>query len=437
MNRKLLYALAFAGMTLVGVGIGALLVSVTTRQVEAAQYPLKLVEIADDEIDPSVWGQNFPVHYNRYMMTATSLGQTPYGGSDNYSKLERNPALVRLWAGYAFSKDHNEDRGHFYSQIDQANTQRVKIVNQPGACANCHAGEAPLLIAEMGWEAFNHTPYNDLLPNLHTGSTCADCHDPQTMALRLTRPGLINALAADGIDWTKASRQEMRTYVCAQCHVEYYFAGENKILTFPWADGKTIDDIQVYYDRVGHIDWKHADTGGGMLKMQHPEYELFTTSTHYSSGVSCADCHMPYIREGGVKVSDHWWRSPLFDLNASCGTCHNIGEEALEARVSTIQDRTAKGLHDAEAALIDAIDAIKAAKEAGATDEDLAQAFTLHRHAQMRWDFISSDNSTGFHSPQESARVLGDAMNLARQAQIEAIRVLAEKGGAQQSVSLP
>jgi len=437
MRRSFIYVLAFFGMTLVGVGIGALLVSITNRQAEAAQYPLRVVEIADDEIDPAVWGQNFPMHYDRFMMTSTSLGQTEYGGSEPYSKLERTPAMVRLWAGYAFSKDHNEDRGHFYAQVDQANTQRVKLVNQPGACANCHAAEAPGLIAEMGWEEFNHTPYNDLVENLHTGSSCSDCHDPQTMALRLTRPGLINALEARGIDWTKASRQEMRTYVCSQCHVEYYFAGENKVLTFPWTEGLTIDNIQTYYDNAGFIDWKHAETGGGMLKMQHPETELYSTSTHYNSGVACADCHMPYIREGGIKISDHWLRSPLFDVNASCATCHNIEEEDLIERVNIAQDRTAQGLRSAEEAIIDAIDAIVAAKEAGATEEELAEAYTLHRHAQMRWDFISSDNSTGFHSPQEASRVLGDAMNLARQAQIEAIRVLAEKGGAQQSASLP
>ncbi len=423
--RKVIYGLILLGLVGVGVGIGALLANITQHQTEARQYPLKLAEIGPDEIDAAVWGQNFPIHYERFMMTEMNYGGTPYGGSEPYSKLERFPAMIRLWAGYAFSKDHNEERGHFYSQIDQRNTQRVQLVNQPGACINCHAGEAPLLIAEMGWDNFNRTPYNDLVDQLHTGSTCADCHDPDTMALRLTRPALINALTTNGIDWTKASRQEMRTYVCAQCHVEYYFAGDNKALTFPWSEGLNIDQIDEYYQKTGFTDWTHAETGGRMIKIQHPEYELYTTGLHYSSGVACADCHMPYIREGGIKISDHWVRSPLTNVGAACQTCHNVPEEQLETRILTIQNRTAELLRLSEETLLEAIDAIVAAKNAGATDEDLAEAWELHRRSQMRWDFISSENSTGFHSPQESARVLAMSIDFAHRAKTSAEAVLA------------
>lgn len=434
MRKNVIYGLVLAGLVLVGVGIGALLANITQRQTEAKQYPLKVVEIAEDEIDPAVWGLNFPMHYDRFMMTQTNYGATPYGGSEPYSKLEKYPAMVRLWAGYAFSVDHNEERGHYYSQIDQANTQRVKIVNQPGACINCHAGEAPVLIAEMGWETFNRTPYNDLVDKLHTGSTCADCHDPNTMSLRITRPGLINALAARGIDWTEATRQEMRSYVCAQCHVEYYFAGDDKILTFPWTEGLNIDDIEIYYQKTGFTDWTHAETGGRMIKIQHPEYELYTTGLHASSGVACADCHMPYIREGGIKISDHWVRSPLTNVNAACQTCHNLPEEQLRQRIITIQDRTASLLRLSEEALLEAIDAIVAARDAGATDEDLAEALTLHRAAQLRWDFISSENSTGFHSPQESARVLAMSIDQARKALFSATQVLNTLAPGEQNV---
>ncbi|MBK8135616.1 MAG: ammonia-forming cytochrome c nitrite reductase subunit c552 [Chloroflexi bacterium] len=426
MMRKAIYGLVVVGLVLVGVGIGALLVNITQHQTEATQYPLHIVEIEADEIDPAVWGLNFPMHYDRFMMTEDNYGATPYGGSEPYSKLERFPAMVRLWAGYAFSKDHNEERGHFYSQIDQARTQRVQLVDQPGACINCHSGETPQLIAELGWEEFNHTPYNDLKDSLHIGSTCADCHDPETMSLRLTRPGLINALAANGIDWTQASRQEMRTYVCSQCHVEYYFAGENKVLTFPWSEGMNIDQIETYYDNLGFRDWVHAESGAQMIKIQHPESELYSTGLHASSGVACADCHMPYMRSGGIKISDHWLRSPLTNVGAACQTCHNLPEEQLEQRIITIQDRTAELLRLSEEAIIEAIDTIVAARTAGATDEQLAEAFALHRSAQIRWDFISSENSTGFHSPQEAARVLAGSIDKAHKATQAANAILVE-----------
>ena len=208
-------------------------------------------------------------------------------------------------------------RGHQYALQDQLDTERIVVKEQPAACANCHAAEVPQLIEKMGWEAFNHTPYNDIKSELHTGTSCADCHDPDTMELRITRPAFVNAMAKRGVDVTKASRQEMRSYVCEQCHVEYYFAGDNKVLTFPWEKGMTIDDIDAYYTEIGFTDWKHKETGGGMLKAQHPETELYSTGLHAASGVACADCHMPYVREGSVKVSDHWLRSPLVNISGA------------------------------------------------------------------------------------------------------------------------
>lgn len=414
---------AFVLGLVVMAGLAALLTNIQQRKAETVEYPLRVVNIDPDELDPAVWGQNFPRQYDAFLRTEDDTISTPYGGSVPYSKLEKYPAMVRIWAGYAFSKDHNEERGHFYTTIDQKNTLRVQIVDQPGACINCHAAEAPQLIAEMGWETFNRTPYNDLKDKLHVGSSCADCHDPVTMALRITRPALVNALDAQGIDWTQASRQEMRTYVCAQCHVEYYFLGDDKVLTFPWSQGYNIDDIANHYDQYGFKDWTHSETNAPMIKIQHPEFELWNTGLHAQSGVSCADCHMPYVREGAVKISDHHLRSPLTNVNQACQTCHKQDEALLVERILTIQNRTAELLRLSEDAIIDAIDAIVAAQEAGATDEQLEEARYLHRQASLRWDFISSENSTGFHSPQEAARVLALSIDYARQAQLAAERV--------------
>ncbi|HRQ40915.1 MAG TPA: ammonia-forming cytochrome c nitrite reductase subunit c552 [Chloroflexota bacterium] len=426
-REKWLYVAIFilaAALTMV---VAALLLNINQRKQEALQFPLKVVEITPGELDPAVWGLNFPSQYDSFRRTEENYGETPYGGSEPYSKLERYPAMVRLWAGYAFSIDHNEERGHYYAQIDQENTERVQIVNQPGACINCHAAEAPGLIAEMGWENFNHTPYNDLKDQLHFGSSCSDCHDPTTMDLVITRPAFRNAMEARGIDLSQATRQEMRSYVCAQCHVEYYFLGDDKVLTFPWSQGLNIDNIEAHYDSYGFTDWTHAETGAPMIKIQHPEFEMWSTGLHARSGVSCADCHMPYVREGSVKVSDHWLRSPLVNVSQACQTCHNRPEEELTERILTIQNTTASLLRQSEEAIIAAIDAIVAAREAGVTDAELEEALLLHRGASLRWDFVSSENSTGFHSPQESARILAESINLARQAELAAYKLQAGK----------
>jgi len=419
------FALGFALL----IGLSALLINISTRKQEAAAPVVRIVDVQDGETDPAVWGQNFPREYSRFMLMENDTVPTAYGGSQQYDKLARYPAMKRLWNGYAFAVDFNEERSHFYSLIDQKETQRQVVVKQPGACANCHSGDAPNLIKTMGWEAFNRTPYQEISSTLHSGITCNDCHDPATMALRITRPAFINAMEKRGIDLSKATRQEMRSYVCGQCHVEYYFLGDNKLLTFPWEKGLNIDNINAYYDEYGFKDWTHKETGAPMLKMQHPEFELYSTSIHNQSGVSCADCHMPYIREGALKVSDHWIRSPLTNVANACQSCHKMDEAKQTERIVTIQTRTAKQLRETETAIIAAIDAINAAKAAGAGEADLKEAWDFQRKASMRWDFISSENSTGFHSPQEAARVLGDALNFARMAQISAERLTTKLTG--------
>ncbi len=423
-----LMVIAFGLGMVIMAGVAALLVNIQERKDEAKAVPARIVTVAQGELDPAVWGQNFPNEYDSFLKTKDSTISTPYGGSIPYSKLERNPALIRLYAGYPFSVDYNKARGHQWALIDQEKTKRQDVVKQPGACANCHAAEAPQLIQQMGWEKFNGTPYKQLESMLHTATSCADCHVPNTMELRVTRPAFINAMKARGIDVSQATRQEMRTYVCAQCHVEYYFKGDNKVLTFPWDNGLSIDDIDQYYQQINFKDWTHKETGAPMIKIQHPEFEMWSSSLHAKSGVTCADCHMPYVREGAIKVSDHWVRSPLTDLNAACVTCHKQDEASLKDRVLTIQNKTAALLKTTQLALLDAIDAIDAAQMAGAADAALKDARLLHRRASMRWDFVSSENSMGFHSPQEAARILAEAIDLARQAQLAAVEATPKNG---------
>jgi nitrite reductase (cytochrome c-552) len=415
-------AAAFVAGAIIFGGIAYLLSNIQTRKAEAVEYPLKVVEISDTELDPAVWGQNFPREYDSFMKTQDDTIKTPYGGSVPYDKLEKFPALKRIWAAMPFSVDYNEERGHYYALTDQKETRRVTEFNQPGACANCHAAEAPLLIEEMGWETFNSTPYLELADKMHLGTSCRDCHNPDTMELWISRPAFKNAMEARGIDLTKATRQEMRSYVCAQCHVEYYFKGDQKILTFPWSKGLRPEDIEAHYDEYGFSDWTHKETGAKMLKAQHPEFETWSSGLHARSGVACADCHMPYVRDGSVKVSDHWLRSPLTNVQQACQTCHKEDEQALKDRVTIIQNNTAELLRKAEGVIVEAIDAINAAKAAGASEEQLQEALRLQRRATFYWDIVAAENSTGFHSPQETARTLANSIDFGRQAQLAAER---------------
>jgi nitrite reductase (cytochrome c-552) len=133
---------------------------------------------------------------------------------------------------------------------------------------------------------------------------------------------------------------------------------------------------------------------------------------------------MPYKREGAIKLSDHQVRSPMLNTARACQTCHNYSESEIKARVETIQDRTRELMTRSEIATVDLINAIVAAQKSGASDADLKLARDLQRKAQWRLDFIAAENSMGFHAPQESARILGEAIDFARQGVAEANKKL-------------
>ncbi len=423
-------------------GIIALLVNIMERKQEARNPFYRVVELTDTTEDPVMWGKNFPLQYDDYKKTVDQI-RTRFGGSEAIprtptqadprsivaqSRLEEDPRLKTIWAGYAFSKDFREERGHAYMLDDQTYTERQVVVKQPGTCMQCHAsiyvpskklGDGDLI---KGFEKMNQMPYSEARKLVSHPVACIDCHDSQTMQLRITRPGFIEGMrafkASQGIANydvnTMATRQEMRAYVCGQCHVEYYFKGPEKRLTYPWSKGLKVDSIMSYYEEVKHKDWVHAESGAEALKAQHPEFEMWNQGIHARSGVACADCHMPYKREGALKISDHHVQSPLLNINKACQTCHKWPEEELKARVETIQERTFRLRNLAMDAVIDLINNIKTAKSSGATDNDLIEARNFQRKAQFYLDFVEAENSTGFHAPQEAARILGESINFSR-----------------------
>jgi nitrite reductase (cytochrome c-552) len=173
-----------------------------------------------------------------------------------------------------------------------------------------------------------------------------------------------------------------------------------------------------YYDALDFVDWTHGETGGAMLKAQHPEFEMWSMGIHGKAGVACADCHMPYERVGAMKVSDHHVRSPLLNINAACQTCHKVDETELLDRAQTIQERTEQLARSALDALVDLIDDIAEARGAGVSDAELAEALDYQRKASFMVDFVESENSSGFHADQESARILAESINYSRLGQV-------------------
>ena len=381
-----------------------------------------IVEIAALEPNSAKWGENFPNQYSTLLKTETNNTRTAFGGSEPFSKLEDDPRLVELFAGYGFSKDYNEERGHMNALTDVRATKRVNETT-PGTCYSCKSSNNPELWNKMGMAEYDKTPFAELGKQITQPIGCANCHEAETMRLVVTNPAFETALKAQGLDWTTFTRQEMRTVVCGNCHVEYYFSGEGKLLTFPWENGRKIEDISKYYQEIGFKDWAHPDSGAPMIKMQHPEFEFYTAdSTHYKAGVACADCHMPYTRDGAAKFSNHNVQSPLLNAEAACGQCHT-DVAYVTGRVATIQVQVRQTMDATQDAILAAISAIKAAAAEPNVDAKLLdEARNLHREAQLRWDFIAAENSMGFHNPEEALRMLADATNLARQGQLKAVQ---------------
>ena len=534
-KRGLLIALVAGAFALGALGAAALLVNIAERKQEAKNAYVRLVDVTENDVDPAKWGTNFPREFDGYKKTSEPT-HTKYGGGWGGSesvlppqKSERDPWLKRVFAGYLFAVDYRDRRGHSFALFDQENTKRnvPAEAKQSGNCMHCHASIMPLYRKlgkeaapqatdaeqlQKGLEAVGNMSYWDAHKQLEqlTGGkahpvSCVDCHDPKSMDLRITRPGFIagiQKLAAGKADmavlpsierWRKgdkarpydpnvdATRQEKRSYVCAQCHVEY-FCGKGTTIFFPWAEGLKVEEIEKSYNGMvvkekRFKDWVHAETGMEVLKAQHPEFEIWSQGIHARAGVSCADCHMSYKRDGSQKIAEHWVRSPLLSANRSCAACHPNTDEELKARVEGIQDRHFALMTRAGQAAVGMLDAIvavrkpydekarpaaaakaketldknadfaKLAKEdqekklAAETKANLLAAWRevvekdaaikelgeLQRAAQWRLDFVAAENSMGFHAPQEMARILAESIDLSRQAQIKASELLGGK----------
>jgi nitrite reductase (cytochrome c-552) len=530
-KHGLLIALLAGVFAIAAVGAAALLVNIAERKEEARHAWVKLVEVGDNDVDPEKWGKNWPRELDGYKRTSEPTA-TKYGGARGPAegvlppqKSERDPWLKRVFAGYLFAVDYRDRRGHAFMLTDQENTKRNVPTEgkQSGNCLHCHASIMPLYrklgkeaapqaseaeqvqaglvkVSELGyWEA--HKQLEAITGGKAHPVSCVDCHDPQSMEIRVTRPAFIAAiqkLAASAADvphlpsverWRRgdrakpydanldATRQEKRSYVCGQCHVEY-FCGKGQTIFFPWAEGLRVEDMEKQYDATmvkdrRFKDWVHAETGMEVLKAQHPEFEIWSMGIHARSGVACADCHMPYKREGAQKLSEHWVRSPLLHVSRACAGCHNYGDDEIKARAIAIQDRHFALMSRAGQAAVGMIDAIVAvrkpyddkAREAAAAkakatlepqeafqklakeeqekkmgaevkanllaawraavekDPALKELEELQRAGQWRLDYVAAENSMGFHAPQEMARILAESIDLSRQAQVKAAQL--------------
>lgn len=420
--------------------LGMLASTISERRVEKEYVYKPQVQINDWEPRNEVWGKNFPAEYDSYIKTREGDFKSKHNGNAMIDMLEVDPRMVVLWAGYSFSKDYSQGRGHYWAVEDVRNTLRTGSPMKPGdgpqpaTCWTCKSPDVPRLMNEIGITEFYRGKWAEHGPEIVNHIGCADCHDNQTMDLRISRPALIEAFERQGKDITKATHQDMRSLVCAQCHVEYYFnkhrpgADGVNYLTFPWDKGMTVENIIAYYDEINFSDWTHQLSKTPMLKAQHPDYETYLGGTHAERGVTCADCHMPYMSEGGQKYTDHHLQSPLNNIANSCQVCHRESEENIRKWVYDKQDKVIQQRDELEKMLVRAHVEAKHAWDNGASDDQMKNIQTQIRHAQFKWDYSAAGHGAAFHNSLEILRIISSGMQEAQEARIELATLLVKLG---------
>lgn len=431
-----------------------LAVTVASIRAQSPDTDMASTETAASPWDPAEGNlafRNLP-HYKLYLANNDDSQMTEYAGSvphekhNDYDPLPKGyrhaqPYLKNLWLGYPFSYEYNRARGHTFAIEDVTHIDRINRYGEqaglPTTCWNCKTNLMPELLKEYGdalW-AMNFHDFRERLDRERHSIGCTNCHDPDDqMRLVITSVPLADYLQRQGRDWRDASRDEMRSLVCAQCHVEYYFEkGDVGVAAkphFPWDYGMNPEEIYRFKadgqpERDGFkgpfSDWVHAVSKTPMLKVQHPEYEMFHESVHDQAGVSCADCHMPRVTSGPVRITSHHWTSPLKSdesIKASCMGCHTDRAPAdLRQRTEYNQARVWKQLNIAQEKSVRAHEAVRQAMETPGVDEPLLdEAREMVRKGQWFWDFVSAENSAGAHNPVKALDTLAASQQYSDQA---------------------
>jgi nitrite reductase (cytochrome c-552) len=444
--------------------VGMSLALAACSDVSEPKPPVFKTNLKSEEIKNSAFKAEFPLHYETYLRNNEDKIMTEYGGSVPYNKHDgvnplpegykhAQPYLKNLWLGYPFSYEYRAARGHTYAVKDILHIDRINRYDEkaglPSTCWNCKTTKMSDMVKEHG-DDFWAKDFNTFRENFDEDDLtigCANCHDPANMELRLYSVPLQDHLKAEGKDFKTLPRNEQRALVCGQCHVEYYFQdksfGAAKKPVFPWSMGKNAEDMFEYYKTHGDyngtgfegnfVDWVHPVSKTPMLKAQHPEYEMWGDGTHGAAGVSCADCHMSYVRmDGKKKISSHQWTSPLKDPDMkACRQCHtDKSPDFLKQRVIFSQKKVWDQLMIAQDISVKAHEAIRMAAEFSGEkpagyDQLMIEARQMCRKGQFFWDYVSAENSAGFHNPAKALDTLAKSQQYSQKAVDLAIQAAA------------
>ncbi len=419
-----------------------------------ADDPAKVLPSVDFRAE--VCGSCHRFQYETYFMSEPGIAGL-YGGTPadphEHPKTKDFPLYNKIVAGHGFTKEYNEDRSHKFILRDHIDIKRPKNT----ACLNCKATPVTYYWGRTwkGVKLDENAKWDEVIALIPKemqdyGTSCTHCHDPHSTSLRIINKALQAAIAERGVNpywpeknaksFDEADKQQKEILLCAQCHVEYVCGpGADKKVRFVFSWRKARDLDSFYREHFNYMqDWIHAVIEEPLIKSQHPEVELFWESKYERAGASCVTCHMPKVQVDGRTLTSHWLVSPLRYIDRyikgeklgafPCGQCHSVSPQVLREQVLRVQKHVDEAQKRVQQALSDSIDAISAAKNAqkeGKTvnEQLLRQAVRFHQLAHVRWEnLVVSENSMGFHNPEEVLKELNEAMDYARQAQMLALQ---------------
>ena len=377
-------------------------------EISVPEVPEVTTDRLNNVVSAAEWEPYYADIYASYM---ANKGNTGHGGT-RISYVETDPDIQVIYDGMGFSFDYTEAIGHSYTLDDIAETTRPhKLAN----CLTCKTPDFTAMVNAMGKDAYA-VDFDEMYGQVSEPVSCYNCHGNTPGTMVITHDYMADAMN----DEIAASRVSGSVVSCAQCHIEYYFDPATKATSVPYdsLDNLDPDSILAFYNKMGFVDFTNKNTGVGMIKVQHPEFETFMGEGSVHKGMyTCADCHMGVsYNEKGDPYANHFLSSPLENealLKDTCSMCH----ADLPAQVKAIQEEITGREKQISAMLVEINTKLAAAIENGTlSDSVIDQIKKLDRDAQFYWDFVYVENSEGAHNSALSRQCLDKAETLAKQA---------------------
>ncbi len=419
-NKKLDFFMTILGLALLAVFV----VSIVGYGKDLKLAEKRVDSIADIEVPavPSVttnrlngvvsaeeWSAYYSDIYASYMKNAENKGH----GSGRISYVETDPDIKVLYDGMGFSFDYTEAIGHSYTLQDISETTRPhKLAN----CLTCKTPDMTAMVNAMGTQVYA-TDFNEVFGKVSEPISCYNCHANTPGTVVITHDYMANAMG----DEIEAGKVPASSVSCAQCHIEYYFDPETKATLVPYSTPEEFapEAIYAYYKEMGFSDYTNKNTGVGMIKVQHPEFETYYGEGSQHAGMyTCADCHMgvAYNEKTGDPFANHYLSSPLDNTDLIVNTC-SVCHSDLKGMVKEIQEKVTGREKEISALLVQVNEKLAKAVEAGSLGEEkLAEIRELDREAQFYWDFVYVENAEGAHNSKLSHACLDRAEELANKA---------------------